>query len=154
MDSHLVLNKQSANLQEWISNRREQNCTIPYNSCVMPWALSSSELFLSLVVHLPSVRLNFSHFYILQNHSANFNQTWHKATFGLKFIQMKGPSNFQGEIIKKYCIKNALTEYKNPHLQNHWVNLNTTWHKASLDEGDQIWQNKDPTLFQGEIITK
>ena len=32
----------------------------------------------------PSVRLsvNFSHFLLLQNHWANFNQTWHRASLG------------------------------------------------------------------------
>ena len=27
------------------------------------------------------VYVNFSHFLLLQNHRANFNQTWHKAAF-------------------------------------------------------------------------
>ena len=50
-----------------------------------------------LIACRPSV--NFSHFHLLQNHCANFNQTWHKASFG------EGDSNllalFQGEIIVK-----------------------------------------------------
>ena len=47
--------------------------------------------------------VNFSYFrLLLQNHWANFNQTWHKASLGEgDSSQMKGPALFQGEIIKK-----------------------------------------------------
>jgi hypothetical protein len=41
---------------------------------------------------------------LLQNHRANFNQTWHKSSFGgrgFKFVQMKGIVPLQGEIIAK-----------------------------------------------------
>ena len=51
------------------------------------------------------------------------------------FFQMKGPTLFQGEKITLYS-KNTLTNFKNFPLQNHWANLNQTWHKASLGEGD------------------
>ena len=44
----------------------------------LTWAESSSEFFWSSVC--PSV--NFSHFHLLQNHWANFNQTCHKASLG------------------------------------------------------------------------
>ena len=40
----------------------------------------------------------------LQNHRANFNQSLRNASLGeknSKFIQMKGPALFQGEIITK-----------------------------------------------------
>ena len=46
--------------------------------------------------------VNFSHFLLLQNHWANFNQT--QSIFGwsgLKFVQMKDPVLFQGENITK-----------------------------------------------------
>jgi hypothetical protein len=41
---------------------------------------------------------------LLQNHWANFNQTWHKSSKeeeGLKFVQIKGIAPLQGEIIAK-----------------------------------------------------
>jgi hypothetical protein len=41
---------------------------------------------------------------LLQNHYANFNQTWHKSSLGgmgFKFVQMKGIAPLQGEIIAK-----------------------------------------------------
>ena len=47
---------------------------------------SPSELFWSPVVRRLVVRpsVNFSHFYLLlQNHKANFNQTWHKVSPGV-----------------------------------------------------------------------
>ena len=46
---------------------------------------------------------------------------------GFKFVQMKGPAFFQGEMIKKR--ENNL---KNLLLQNHWANFNQTWQKASM----------------------
>jgi hypothetical protein len=41
---------------------------------------------------------------LLQNHLANFNQTWHKSSLGgrgFKFVQTKGIALLQGEIIAK-----------------------------------------------------
>ena len=51
----------------------------------------------------------------------------------LKFVQMKGPVLFQGEIITNS--EHTLTNLKNL-LQNLWVNLNKIWHKSSLAKGD------------------
>ena len=42
--------------------------------------------------------------HLLQNHWADFNQTWHKSSFGVgdsSFFQMKGPALFPGELITK-----------------------------------------------------
>jgi hypothetical protein len=40
---------------------------------------------------------------LLQNHWANFNQTWDKSSLGrgFKFVQIKGIAPLQGEIIAK-----------------------------------------------------
>ena len=76
-----------------------------FSSLVLKAQVSFSD-HLSSVVCLSvclSVRLsvNFSHFHLLlQNHWANFNQTWHKASLG-SGNSMKGPALFQGEIITK-----------------------------------------------------
>ena len=63
------------------------------------------------VLRRPSVRhcvcpsVNFSHFHLLlQNHWANFNQTWHKASLDEGDVQMKSHV-FQGKIITKYIAK-------------------------------------------------
>ena len=51
-------------------------------------------LFLYLAV-------KFSHFHLLQNYWAKFNQTWHKTTFcsGGQVCSNEGQHPFQGEII-------------------------------------------------------
>ena len=53
---------------------------------------------------------------------------------GFKFVQMKGPALFQGEIITKKW--KLMTKLKNLLHQNHWAYFNQTWHKASLGKGD------------------
>ena len=69
---------------------------------------------------------------LLQNHWANFNQTWPKASLG------KGDSSLfkwrvlpfsKGKLLRNS--ENTLTKLKNLLLQNHWANFNQTWHKAS-----------------------
>ena len=57
-----------------------------------------------VVVVLVGVVVNFSHFnLLLQNHWANFKQTWHKASLGEgdSVCSNEGSAFFQGEIIKK-----------------------------------------------------
>jgi hypothetical protein len=49
----------------------------------LTWAESSSELFWSSVVRRPSV--SFYIFWLLQNHWANFNPTWHISPLGERF---------------------------------------------------------------------
>ena len=87
----------------------------------------------------PSVCLsvNFSHFHLLQNHWANFNQTWHKVSLcegDSSLFKRRAPPFSKGRKLGNK--KNKLTTVKNLLLQNHWANFNQTWHKASLDEGD------------------
>ena len=58
---------------------------------------------LSVVIILDII-VNISHFHLLQNHRASFNQTWHKASLvkrEFKFILWKGHDSFFGEIIRK-----------------------------------------------------
>ena len=57
--------------------------------------------------------------------------------WGLKFVQIKGSALLQGEIITKK--QKYITKSKIPFLQNHWANLNQTWHNASLGEWDSIF---------------
>ena len=125
---------------------------------------------------------------LLQNHWANFNQTWHKASLWMmeiqvclkegphafprgvnykiakihweiwkysspeplgqfkiyfarsilgwrefKFVQIKWPTLFQGEIISKKW--NYIDKFKNLLLRNHWANFNQR-HNSFLGEGD------------------
>ena len=45
--------------------------------------------------------VNFSHFHLLKNHWAHFNQTWHRASLSERDSCLKGHPLFQGEIISK-----------------------------------------------------
>ena len=90
----------------------------------LKWAFLIKICPLSVLVVLIVV-VNFSHF---QPNLAQNILGWR----GFKFVQIKGPASFQGEIIAK----NILTNLKNLLLQNHWANFNQTWHKASLGEGN------------------
>jgi hypothetical protein len=45
--------------------------------------------------------------------------------------------------------------FENLLLQNHWANLDQTWHKSSLGKGDfKFVQKKGIVPLQGEIIAK
>ena len=116
----------------------------------LTWAESSSELFGSHFVRRLSVCLsvclsvNFSHFHLLlQNHWADLNQTWHKASLDERDSN-EGPRPFPRadnyEIVKIHW----QIKLKNLLLQKHWANFNQTWHKASLGEGDS---NEGPRPF-------
>ena len=67
----------------------------------------------------------------------NFNRTWLKASLGegdsifFKWRELPFSKGNNYEIAK-----NINEIKKNLLLQNHWVNFNQTWHKASLGEGD------------------
>ena len=91
---------------------------------------------------LLSVTINTWHslallLHLLQNHWANFNQTWQKASLGegdsslFKWRTCPFPrgDNYTNS-------ENTLMKFKNILLQNHWANFNQTWHKASLGKGN------------------
>ena len=76
----------------------------------LTWAEGFSDQ--NVVVVVVGVVVNFSHFHLLQNHWANFNQTWHKASLGEgNSSLMKSPHPFpRGEI---YEIEKYIEEIKN-----------------------------------------
>ena len=91
-----------------------------------------------------------AHFHLLQNNSANFNQTWHKASFrkGDSVCWNKEPRPFPRGYnyeIAKYV--HYLTKSKNHLLQSHCPNYNQTWHKALLDGGDSNLLNAGQRSF-------
>ena len=68
---------------------------------------------------------------------------------GIVIIQMKDHVLFLGEIITKEW-KYIDRILKNPFLQNHLANLNQTWHKAFLGEGNSIlFKGRAPCFFKG-----
>ena len=71
--------------------------------------------------------------FLLKNHWANFNQTWHTAFLGkvdLSLFKWRAPPFSKGEIIIHW------QNLKNRLLNSHLTNFIQTWHKASLGEGD------------------
>ena len=86
------------------------NYIFDLNGKMINWA------FLIACCRCQSVRLsvNFSHFHLLlQNHWANFNQTWHKYLYlwmGFKFAKLKRPHLFP-------------RGYNNEIAKIHWWNL-------------------------------
>ena len=68
--------------------------------------------------------------FILQNHWANSNPTWHKAF--LPFL----PRGDNGEIAKIQW-----QSFKNLH-QNHWANFSQTWNKHSCMKGIHVFQTR------------
>jgi hypothetical protein len=68
---------------------------------------------------------------------------------GFKFLQMKGNTLLHREIIAES--KNTLTIFKNLLLQNQRANINQTWYKLSLGEGNSKF--KSGTSYR-EIITE
>ena len=72
----------------------------------------------------------------LQNHWGNFNQTWHKTSFGegdSNFFKWRVLSFFKGRL--SWNSKNTSMNLKNL-LKNQWVNFSQTWHKVILGKGD------------------
>ena len=88
----------------------------------------------------------------LQNHWANFKQTWPKASLS------EGDSSLFKWRTQPFCkeIKNSLKNFKNLLLQNHKANSNQTWHKSFLAEGDSsLFKWRAPLYSKGDaIITK
>ena len=89
---------------------------------------------LSFLVHLSVI---LSHFHLLlQNHWANFNQIWFKASLGegdsvlFKRRARPFPRGDNYEIVKIHWQKPPKL------LQNRWANFNQTWHKAFFGEGN------------------
>ena len=111
------------------------------------WAFLIKICPLSVVV---VVDVNFSHFHLLlQNHWANFNQTWHKASLNegdsYLFIR-RAPPFYKGRQLKSR--ENTLARLKNLLLQNHWANFNQNWHNTLLGEGDSILFKWRPRPFR------
>ena len=122
---------------------------------------NSSELFWSPDVQRPSVRpsvclsvclsVNFSHFHLLlQNHWANFNQTWHKASLGVGDSSFQVCTNEGPHIIPRgdnYEIVKIHWEdrFKNFLFNSHWSNLNSN--KLGTKHP---WVH----VMQGDMITK
>ena len=92
--------------------------------------------------------------YLLQNHWANSNQTWHRSSFGkgdLRLLKWRARLISRGNNYK--IAKLHWRTWKNHLLQNHWANLNQTWLKSSLDIRN-LFNWRSPFFFQGEIIAK
>ena len=108
-----------------------------------------------------------------------FKKSWHKAFLhwmvGNEFIQMKGHTLFQEEIIMKWrkyrrnlkiffsrstlafkfvqirgppLNENTFTKFINIFLQNHWAYFNQTWHKSSLRKANSSCY----AIFQGRLL--
>ena len=114
----------------------------------LKWSFLINICPLSVVV---VVDVNFSHFHLLlQNHWANFNQTWHKASLeeGDSYLfKKRGPPFYKGRQLKNS--ENTLARLKNL-LQNHWANFNQNWHNTLLGKGDSIlFKGRAPPFSKG-----
>ena len=107
-----------------------------------------------LIVRRLSV--NFSYFrLLLKKPLGQFQPNLTQSIFGWRgfmFVQMKGPTLFQAEIIAKYLkyideIKNLFSPEPIAQFQTNFVQSILGW------TGFKFVQIKGPTLFQGEIIT-
>ena len=118
----------------------------------LKWAYLIKFCPLSMFV-IVVVVVNFSPFHLhLQKQWANFNQTWHKASFGegeLSLFKWRAPP------FSLWNSKITLTNLKHLLFQKHWANFNWTLHKASLGVGDSnFFKWRAPSFFQGEIFMK
>ena len=112
----------------------------------LKWALLITICPFSVVVVV--VVVNFSYFLLLlQNHWANFNQTWHKAFMG------KGDSSwFKWRAMPlskgrwQWNSKITVTNFKTL-LKNHWTNLTKLGTKHPLVKGIQVCSNEGPGPF-------
>ena len=109
--------------------------------------VSFSDQNLSIVRHrcclvVVVIVVNYSHFHLLlQNHRANFNQAWHRASLGkgnsslFKWRTQPRVDNYEKQkyiVEDNYEIAKLYWRHWNNLLENHWTNFNQTWHKASL----------------------
>ena len=128
--------------------------------CLAHLSLSDQNLSLSVVVVVVvvvDVVVNFLNFYLLlQNHWANFNQTWHKASSGEGDSSCLNegsrgpfPRGHNYEIWKNFDeIKKKLSSRTTGQFQPNLAQCILGW------RGFKFVQMKDSALFQGEIITK
>ena len=69
-------------------------------TCKAPLGEGSSSFFFQMKgLFQRGTKIHSFHDLFLQNHSANFYQTWHKSSLGereFKFVQMMGYASFQG----------------------------------------------------------
>ena len=75
--------------------------------------------------------------------------TKHSRVKGIEVCLKEGLRTFEKNVIKNSG--NTLMKFKN-RLQNHWANINQTWHKASFGKGNSSLKMKD--LSKVDIITK
>ena len=91
--------------------------------------------------------VNISHFHLLlQNHWANFNKTWHKAS-----LDKEDSSLFiwrAHRFLRRDS--NEITKIYWQNKKNHRINFNQTWQKASFGtcKGIPVCSYKGPTPFQ------
>ena len=106
----------------------------------------------------PSVCLsvNFSHFHLLlQNHWANFNQTWYKVSLGegdSSLFKWRATPSKRGDNWEKIKINYQLLKFffsRTTGPISTKLGQNHSWVKGIL-----IIQMKDLSSFQGEMITK
>ena len=116
--------------------------------------VSSSDQKLSVVVIV--VVVNFSYFHLLlQNHWANFNQTWHKASLGEgnSSFSNEGPCPFSRgdnyEMAKIHWHISKIFSSTNTGPISTKFGTNHLWVK-----GFKIVQMKGSILFKGDIIKK
>ena len=132
---------------------------IVFSSHELKTGVSFSDHLLSVVpccvvVVVIVVVVNFSHFHLLlQNHWANSNQTWHKASLGegnlslFKWRALPFPRGDNYKVVKIHrpIWKMSFSRTTGPFS----IKLDT-----SLGEGISVNSNERPHVFQGEIITK
>lgn len=106
------------------------NCKLTWTKSSWKWPFSDQICPFSVVVGVVVV-VNFSHFHLFQNHFKL--DTKHPCRNGSQFFfkwwvisSSKGRDFFKSE--------NSVGCFQNHLLQNHWVNFNQIWCKASLEE--------------------
>ena len=119
----------------------------------LKWAFLIKMCPLSVVaILIVNVGFNVSHFH-LQNHKANFNQTWHKATFswvkGIQVCSNEGPRpSPRGDDYKIAKIKKSSSTETLSQFQPNLAQCIIGW------RGFRFVQIKGHALSQKEIITK
>ena len=103
MDLSEITSISISRISAWISV--SDCCTDIFRTPELKAGVRFSDRRLSVIRSHARLSVNFSQFYLLQNHWANFNQSWRKASLGewdLRFFfSYEGPEPFSGEIITK-----------------------------------------------------